>query len=99
MEPLMKKMKKIFGIVLAIMFCASCLVISPAADTECWEMNGTKYETLQAAIDAAPDDTQTTVKLLADGYQWTKTELKGKNIIIDCAGHKAGGTEIGRAHV
>ena len=87
----MKQMKKFFGIVLALLLCASCLVISPAAATDDWEMNGTTYATLQAAVDAAPQGTQTTIKLLADGYQWTKTQLKGKNIIIDCDNHTTSG--------
>ena len=34
----MKQMKKLFGIVLALLLCASCLVISPAAATDDWEM-------------------------------------------------------------
>ena len=87
----MKKMKKVFGIVLAFMLCASCLVISPAAATEYWEMNGTKYEKLQDAVNAAPQGTQTTIKLLADGYQWTQIQLKAKNIIIDCDNHTTSG--------
>lgn len=87
----MKQMKKLFGIVLALLLCASCLVISPAAATDDWEMNGTTYATLQAAVDATPQDTQTTIKLLADGYQWTKIQLKGKNIIIDCDNHTTSG--------
>ncbi len=50
------------------------------------EVNGMKYSSLQEAISAIPDGTQTTVKLLGDITE-AITIPEGKNIVLDLNGH------------
>ncbi len=63
----MRKVKKITSIVLAVLMVVSMvsvMAVSASAATYVAEVNGTPYETLQAAIDAAQDGD--TVELTAD---------------------------------
>lgn len=102
--------KKILAAVLAVVVCVS---MTPAiaftqgakADTNVAEVNGTEYATLQAAIDVVPDNTQTTITLLAKCNTYGGTRLpkgqcesgveisKDKNIVLDLRGNTiTGGT-------
>lgn len=87
MKETMKKMTKVLCSMLAILLCAACLVLSPAAATDYWEMGGNTYATLQAAVDAAPvgsEENPTTVTLLETGYAWESViQLKGRHIVVD----------------
>ncbi len=59
------------------------------------EMNGTYYTTIQAAVNAAPTSTKTTIRVLqditltGDGYiDITSSSNTGKNLVLDLGGHK-----------
>lgn len=89
MKETMKKMTKALCSMLAILLCATCLVLSPAAETAYWEMGGNTYATLQAAVDAAPvgsEEEATVIYQLADKYEWEALQLKGKHIVVDGQG-------------
>ena len=83
----MRCKQKILALLLAV---ALLLAMSSTAlaDGEVCEMNGAKYFTLQEAVNAITDDTQTTIiTLLANTTGDGVKVPSGKNIIFDLDGH------------
>lgn len=75
--------KQIAAVVIAVAMIATGCVFISSDSTEAVEMNDTTYETLTAAIDAAPiDGTQVTISLTGNTTE-SITILSGKNIVLD----------------
>lgn len=97
----MKKNQRVLCMMIALLLCLSCMAVVPfaeegePADGKYWrvgeEGSGNTYATLQEALNADSTGNGATIYLLADGYSWSRTELLGKNVVIDCQEHTIGG--------
>ena len=74
--------KKIVFFILIFMF-----FIVPVKAADIAEISGTTYTSLTAAINAAPNNTETTIKLLDNITNESITLSNKKNIILDLNGH------------
>lgn len=82
----MRCKQKILPLLLAVALVLAMSSTALAAGEVC-EMNGTKYPTLQAAVDAITDDTLTTITLLKGTTGGGVKVVSGKNIIFDLDGY------------
>lgn len=93
--------KRITWLACATLLCA-LLIAPPAAQTalasgtDVAKIGDTTYQTLEAAVNAAPDSEQTTIMLLRDAAG-NGVVVKNKNITFDLAGHTydIDGTTVG----
>ena len=82
----MRCKQKFLALLLAV---ALVLAMSSTAlaDGEVCTINGTPYNSLQAAVDTITDDTQTTIILLDDTIGGGVKVKSGQNIIFELDGH------------
>ena len=82
----MRCKQKILALLLAVALLLAMSSTALADDNVC-KIGDTEYPTLQAAVKAVKDDTQTTITLLKDTTGGGVKVVSGQNIIFELGGH------------